>query len=173
MAPSGETEPGEKKFVEGVLIPKVTKRRGRLSLDKFLTFMESTPPLYTGPVAEGPDNGLIGPLRLVTAEGRPMPRDEALMEVVYRIAIGRPSSRGATVGQMQAIEMIWAYLYGRPTQGIEVSGPDGGPIQNADPTVAMTSEARIRRLMELQAKLQGTHVTAANGPTKPETPDGK
>lgn len=31
-------------------------------------------------------------------------------------------------GQKWAIEMYFGYMYGKPTQRVEQSGPDGGPI---------------------------------------------
>lgn len=45
-------------------------------------------------------------------------------------AVVKALLRNATKGDTQAARVLLAYAYGNPKASIEVSGPDGGPIQS-------------------------------------------
>jgi hypothetical protein len=51
----------------------------------------------------------------------------------------------------RALELIAAYAYGKPKQGIELTGADGGPVELA----TLTPEERAARIGELLAKRGG------------------
>jgi hypothetical protein len=94
-----------------------------------------------------------------------------LVEKLFAIAWAEPriekrGRRNVVVGpthleRIQAIKLLMAYGYGRPTLAVEVSGPGGGPVQHRDITQLNSSERR-QRIDELLAKAAGVP-GAANG----------
>jgi len=52
--------------------------------------------------------------------------------------------------QRYALELIAAYAYGKPKQGVELSGPDGAPVQ-----LDLDTPALLRKARELAAKSDG------------------
>jgi hypothetical protein len=52
-------------------------------------------------------------------------------------------------GNLKAQELAMSYGYGRPTQGIELSGIDGKPIQTADFT-NLSNEELAQRIAQLK-----------------------
>lgn len=55
--------------------------------------------------------------------GNKEPYDELLVKRVMKKAIGD--------GDPRMIELVWAYIDGRPVTKLEHAGPEGGPIQIA------------------------------------------
>jgi hypothetical protein len=52
--------------------------------------------------------------------------------------------------QRYALELIAAYAYGRPKQGVELSGPDGAPV-----ALDIDTASLVRKARELAAKADG------------------
>ena len=45
-----------------------------------------------------------------------------------KAAIGAQIAAKAMEGDATAVKLLWNYMDGMPSQGVELSGPDGGPI---------------------------------------------
>lgn len=60
-------------------------------------------------------------------------------------------------GEKWALEMYFGYMYGKPTQRVEQSGPDGGPIQfsDLDATKLSAKERDAMRRLILKAAEDG------------------
>lgn len=114
-------------------------------------------------------------------------RGEELIEKLFAIAVDPPKPKrvGRRVlldgpsakERVMAIEKLLAYGYGKPVQAMEITGKDGTPIQTADvsPAARLTSEHRIRRILELAAKAAGQASAATPAPTDgsgPQSADG-
>ena len=67
----------------------------------------------------------------------------------WRILIDMASDPKAKE-QRYALELIAAYAYGRPKQGVELSGPDGAPVQ-----IDLDTAALVRKARELASKADG------------------
>jgi hypothetical protein len=52
--------------------------------------------------------------------------------------------------QRYALELIAAYAYGKPKQGVELSGPDGAPV-----ALDLDTAALVRKAREIAAKADG------------------
>jgi hypothetical protein len=81
-----------------------------------------------GPFAKGNPGKPKGARHLTTkimeaiervSEGSTEPKDSALVKKLIEMAEG---------GDMQAMKLIFNYVDGMPVQGLELGGPDGGPI---------------------------------------------
>lgn len=73
-------------------------------------------------------------------------RRKALLMSLIRIASDQKHR-----DQLRAIELLLAYDQGRPTEKVEMSGPDGGPIEHAGDLDSMTTGELRRELAELEA----------------------
>lgn len=67
----------------------------------------------------------------------------------WRILIDMASDSKARE-QRYALELIAAYAYGKPKQGVELSGPDGAPVQ-----LDLDTPALLRKARELASKSDG------------------
>lgn len=48
-----------------------------------------------------------------------------------KAAIGAAIAEKAMAGDQTAVKTLWAYMDGAPKQGIEITGEDGGPIEQS------------------------------------------
>lgn len=55
-------------------------------------------------------------------------------------AIARKLERMALAGDAQAIKLIWERLDGKPSEKVELSGPEGGSIPHEFTIIGITSE---------------------------------
>jgi len=99
------------------------------------------------------------------------PRKQAIIQALWLTAIERRHK-----DHVRAAELLLAYDVGKPVQAIEVSGPEGGPIDTGDGGLRLlTSEAANRRLRELLQKAAGPpgppEPAAEPAPPEPEKPD--
>jgi hypothetical protein len=173
MDPNGETGP------KPPLVGELTKpgwrpgtgaknpRSGRPSVAALRSFMNDK-----APDQEMTDCDHCGEMRaapgikikMTDEHGNRLTRKQVIMETLYRLATAPMSNRGgARSGQLQAIELILAYLWGRPKQGIELTrGEDDDGSGGAAPAVGrdpmeMTSEARIVEILQIVRSAGGAH----------------
>lgn len=74
--------------------------------------------------------------------------------------------------RIAAADKILDRAIGKPAQAVELTGKDGGPLEHADKTPALTSEQRGRRIVELLntvAALAGKEEAKATDETEGET----
>lgn len=108
-----------------------------------------------------------GALLRSAGPGRPKAREEAiglLREAIFTETPDGPAIldamiRKARKGDMRAIEASLHYGLGKPTDKVEVSGPDGGPIEHH---VLDDDELRLLReaIREVQAEESGAEPDA-------------
>lgn len=82
--------------------------------------------------------------------GEPVERRWVILERLFTSALNPSSKHHAKL-----LELCAAYAFGKPRERIEMSGPDGKPIENADATPRRrptTGEMR-KRLEALKAKM--------------------
>ena len=90
--------------------------------------------------------------------GRPKGRliDEALEELLLEndselaLAIAKKLLSRAKSGEVKAIQLVVERVQGKPKRQIELSGPDGGPLDIHN----MTNEELDQRIAELTEKLK-------------------
>jgi hypothetical protein len=90
--------------------------------------------------------------------GRPKRRliDEALEELLLSndselaLAIAKKLLARAKTGEIKAIQLVAERVQGRPKRHLELSGPDGGPLDIRN----MTDEELERRIAELMEELK-------------------
>lgn len=84
----------------------------------------------------------------VVAPGRGMPiqRRQALVTALFATAVNTRHK-----DHVKAAELLLAYEAGKPVQAVELSGPEGGPMDPA----SMTSEQQRAYLAGLIAKARG------------------
>lgn len=63
----------------------------------------------------------------------------------YRLALYLKAIDRRDKDQLRALELIAAYDMGKPIQGVELTGPWGGPVQ----TENLTSEQQVKRILDL------------------------
>jgi hypothetical protein len=95
-----------------------------------------------------------------TKEGQPfeVERRRALLERLYSSAMDTRRK-----DHTRLMEIVMAYCFGKPRERVEMSGPDGKPIESADVTPVRrrtTGESR-KRLAELLAKHQAWETAKA------------
>lgn len=76
--------------------------------------------------------------------------DALRKEVVQRDALGKIAKKvvdAAEAGELWAIQEIGNRFDGKPAQAVEVSGPDGDPVQVSDVTT-IELDARIKALKD-------------------------
>jgi hypothetical protein len=103
---------------------------------------------------------------------------------------GAPKAFAALMGELadgmfepavvRAAEIVLAYAWGKPKQAVELSGPDGGPVQSVQhpgtPLAGMSDDelARLGTIVERArvARASGGDGVAAADPAQSTGPDG-
>jgi hypothetical protein len=86
------------------------------------------------------------------------PRRLVIAQALYLTAIDRRHR-----DHVRAAELILAYELGKPVESVELSGPDGGPIESVDAFDGMTSERELARIQELLTEAKDAASQAAGG----------
>lgn len=99
-----------------------------------------------------------------------------LLRKLYFMAMGvdgkKPGDKPGPGNVFAAKEYLNRVL-GMPTQALELSGPDGEPIQSEDRTATMTSEQKIQRMFELMGKAGWAVKVEPASPQSEPSPDGE
>lgn len=95
--------------------------------------------------------------------GSDVTRLDALMTKLLTMAYG---------GNLKAMELAMAYGYGKPTQGLELSAPGGGPIRMHDFS-GLSNEQLKERIEQLRVfeEANPPHQTDTDGDDHPGTPE--